>query len=104
MVVHMIYLGSPPEILTYPCPWGVELVPEHTSREPKVSSEVPSVLLGRAWYLDFLLSSWFPHRFKFEDHAIPWFCPKLRFSLKVVGFPIGLSLRTMQYLGSVQNL
>ena len=25
----------------------------------------------------FLLSSWFPHRFESEDHAIPWFCPKL---------------------------
>ena len=46
----------------------------------------------------FPLSSWFPYRFESEDHAIPWFCSKLRF------FPIGLSPRTMQYLGSVQNL
>ena len=59
--------------------------------------------LGSVQNLAFL-SSWFPHRFESEDHAIPWFCPKLRFLLKVVGFPIGLSPRTMQYLGSVQNL
>ena len=43
--------------------------------------------------------------FKSEDYAGPWFCPKLVFFfLKVVGFPIGLSPRTMQDLGSVQNL
>ena len=26
-----------------------------------------------------LISSWFPHRFESENHAIPWFCPKLDF-------------------------
>ena len=77
MVMHMIYLGSHPGILTYPHPWGVELVSERTSGEPKASSEVPCVLLGQAWYLDFL---------------------------GVSSFPIGLSQRTMQDLGSVQNL
>ena len=49
-------------------------------------------------------SSWFPHRFESEDHTIPWFCPKLSFLIQVVGFPIGLSPRTIQCLGSVQNL
>ena len=32
--------------------------------------------------LKFSLSSWFPHRFESEDHAIPWLCPKLIISLK----------------------
>ena len=50
-----------------------------------------------------LISSWFPYRFESEDHAIPWFYPKLSFLIQVVGFPIGLSLKTIQYLGSVQN-
>ena len=26
-----------------------------------------------------LISSWFPHRFESEDHAILWFCQKLDF-------------------------
>ena len=30
------------------------------------------------WPSDFL-SSWLPHRLESEDHAIPWFCPKLDF-------------------------
>ena len=77
MVVYMICLGSHPRILIYPRPWGVEFVSKHTSGELKASSKVPYVLLGRVWYLDFL---------------------------KVVGFPIGLSPRTMQDLGSIQNL
>ena len=77
MVVHMIYLGSHPGILTYSRPWGVELISEHTFGELKASSEVPCVLLGHVWYLDFL---------------------------GVSSFPIGLSPRTMQDLGSVQNL
>ena len=95
MVVHMIYLESYPRILIYPRPWGVELVSKHTFGEIKASSEVSCVLLGQAGYLDFLwvvgfpiglnlefsLSSWFPNRFESEDHAIPWFYPKLRFSL-----------------------
>ena len=46
------------------------------------------------------LSSWLPHRLESEDHAIPWFCPKPSFLIQVVGFPIGLSPRTMQCLGS----
>ena len=50
-----------------------------------------------------LLSSWFTHKFESEDHAIPWFIPKLRI-YKVVGFPIGLSPRTMQFFDSIQNL
>ena len=54
--------------------------------------------------LRFLSSNWFPHRFESEDHAILWFCPILRIFFQVVGFPIGLSPRTIQYLGSVQNL
>ena len=33
-----------------------------------------------------------------------WFCLKPSFLIQVVGFPIGLSPRTMQYLGSVKNL
>ena len=52
------------------------------------------------WYLirglsnlEFLLSSWPFHRFE----------SKTQFSFQVVGFPIGLSPRTIQYLGSVQN-
>ena len=72
----MIYLGSHPRVLTYPRPWGVEFVSRHTSGELKASSEVPSVLLGRVWYLDFL---------------------------GVSSFPIGLSPRTIQDLDSVQN-
>ena len=74
MIVHMIYLGSHPRILTYSCPRGVEFVSRHTSGELKASFEVPSVLLGRVWYLDFL---------------------------GVSSFPIGLSPRIMQDLGSV---
>ena len=48
--------------------------------------------------------SWFPHRLESKDHALPCFCPKLSFLIQVVGFPIGLSPRTMQCLGSIQNL
>ena len=70
----MIYLGSHPRILTYPRPWGVKFVSRQTSKELKASSEVPSMFLGRVWYLDFL---------------------------GVSSFPIGLSPRTMQDLGSV---
>ena len=75
--MHMIYLGSHPRVLTYPRPWGVEFVSKHTSRRLKASSEVPCVLLGRVWYLDFL---------------------------GISSFPIDLSPRTMQDLDSVQNL
>ena len=50
----------------------------------------------------FLLCTWFPHRLESEDRASPRFCPRLMF-FSVLGFPIGLSLRTMQVLGSVQN-
>ena len=50
-------------------------------------------------------SSWFPHWFGSEDHTRPWFCPKLviiiNFFFFVLGFPIGLSPRTIQGLGSV---
>ena len=49
-------------------------------------------------------SSQFPHRFESEDHARPWFCLALSFFLEVASFPIGLSPRTMQDLGSVQCL
>ena len=35
--------------------------------------------------LDFSLSSWFPYKFEFEYHAIPLFCPKLRFFFKFGG-------------------
>ena len=77
MVVHMMYLELHPRILTYPRPWGVEFASTHTSRELKASSEVLRVLLGHVWYLYFL---------------------------EVVGFPIGLSPRTIQDLGSVQHL
>ena len=73
----MIYLGSHPRVITYLRPWGVEFVSKHTSEGLKASSEVPCVLLGRVWYLDFL---------------------------GVSSFPIGLSPRAMQDLGSVQNL
>ena len=48
--------------------------------------------------------SQFPHRFESEDHARPWFCLVFRFSLEVASFPIGLSPRTMQDLGSIQYL
>ena len=34
--------------------------------------------LGSVQNLD-LLSSWFSYRFESEDHAIPWFCQKLKF-------------------------
>ena len=74
MVMHMIYLELHPRILTYPRPWDVEFAFTHTSRELNASSEVPSVFLGHVWYLDFL---------------------------GVSSFPIGLSPRTMQDLGSV---
>lgn len=69
MVVHMIYWGSNPGILTYPRPWGVELISKHASEELKASSEVPCVLLGLV--LRFSLGSWFLHRFQSEDHARP---------------------------------
>ena len=49
-------------------------------------------------------SSWFPHWLGLEDHARPWFCPELVIiNIFVLGFPIGLSPRTIQGLGSVQN-
>ena len=35
---------------------------------------------------------------------MPWFCPKPSFVVQVVGFPIGLSPRTMQCLGSAPEL
>ena len=35
--------------------------------------------------LDVSLSSWFPHKFESKDHAIPWFCPKLRYFFKWLG-------------------
>ena len=55
------------------------------------------------WF--FLFCTWFPHRLESEDHARSWLCPKLViFSFFVLGFPTGLSPRTMQGLGSVQNL
>ena len=56
------------------CPWDVESASTHTSRELSALSEVPSVFLGHVWYLDFL---------------------------GVSCFPIGLSSKTMQDLGSV---
>ena len=46
----------------------------------------------------------FPHRLESEDHARPWFCPRLVRFFYVLGFPIGLSPWTMQGLGSVQDL
>ena len=47
----------------------------------------------------------FSHRLESEDHTRPWFCPKLVIIFFfVLGFPIGLSPRTIQGLGSVQNL
>ena len=61
---------------------------------------------ARPWFCPklfvFLLCTWFPHRLESEDHASPRFCPKLMF-FSVLGFPIGLSPRTMQVLGFVQN-
>ena len=52
----------------------------------------------------FFLGSWFPHWPKSEDHTRPQFSPKPLVFSQVVGFPIGLSPRTIQCLGSVQNL
>ena len=60
--------------------------------------------LGSVQNLYFFLCTWFPHRLESVDHARPWFCPKLMMIFYVLGFPIGLSPRTMQGLGSVQNL
>ena len=34
-----------------------------------------------------LLGSWFPHRLESEDHARPWFCPKLVVSFLSIWFP-----------------
>ena len=48
--------------------------------------------------------SQFPHKFESEDHARLWFCLVLNFFLRVVSFPIGLSPKTMQDLGSAQYL
>ena len=45
-----------------------------------------------------------PRGFKSEDHARPWFCLVLIFFLEVASFPIGMSPRTMQDLGSVYYL
>ena len=73
----MIYLEFHARILTDPRLRDVKFPSTHTSRELNASSEMPSVLLGHVWYLYFL---------------------------EVVGFPIGLSLRTIQDLGSVQHL
>ena len=41
--------------------------------------------LGSVQNLDISLSSWFPHRLESEDHAIPWFCLKLRYFFKFGG-------------------
>ena len=41
--------------------------------------------LGSVQNLEFSLSSWFLHRFESENHAIPWFCPKLRYFFKFGG-------------------
>ena len=40
-------------------------------------------------------SSGRPNRLESEDFATPWFCPKPSFVTHVVGFPIGLSPRTI---------
>ena len=45
--------------------------------------------LGFAQNLEFSLSSWFPYRFESKDHAIPWFCPKLRIFFKSLVFLFG---------------
>ena len=79
----------------------------------------------------FFLGSWFPHKLVSVDHTMPWFCQKPQFFLmwlvspwagdrgpyntlvlsktfsffsQVVDFSIGLSPRTIQCLGSVENL
>ena len=48
---------------------------------------------ARPWFCPklFFGSTWFPHRLESEDHARPWFCPKLFFFF----FGIGLSPRTI---------
>ena len=94
MVMHMIYLGSHPRILTYPRPWGVEFVSKHTFGELKASFEVPCVLLGRVWYLDFLGVSSFPKGLSPRTMQDLGSVQNLYF-FEVVGFPIGLSPRTM---------
>ena len=49
--------------------------------------------------------TWFPHRLESEDHTRPWFCPKLVIiKIFVLGFPIGLSPRTIQGLGFCPKL
>ena len=52
----------------------------------------------------FFSSSWFPYRLESEDHTMPWFCPKPLYFSQVAGFPVGLRPRSIQCLGSVQNL
>ena len=69
----MICLELHPRILTYLHPWDVKFALTHTSRELSALPEVSSVSLGHVWYLDFL---------------------------GVSSFPIGLSPKTMQDLGS----
>ena len=49
--------------------------------------------LGSVQNLDISLSSWFPHRFESEDHAIPWFCPKLRYFFKFGGISPSAKVR-----------
>ena len=51
-----------------------------SSRETSVMprSESSSAV-SQGYFVFSHLSSWFPHRFEFEDHTIPWFCPKLSF-------------------------
>ena len=103
MVVHMMCLELHPRILTYPRPWGIEFASTHTSRELNASSEVPSVFLGHVWYLDFLEVVGFPIGLSPRTMQDLGSVQNLCF-LKVVGFPIDLSPRTMQDLDSVQNL
>ena len=60
--------------------------------------------LGSVQNLCLFSGSWFPHRLKSEYHAMPCFCIKSFVFSKVVGFPIGVSPRTIQWLGPVQDL
>ena len=46
-------------------------------------------------------SYYFSHKLESEDHARLWFCLTLRYLSRVISFPIDLSPRTMQDLGSV---
>ena len=63
------------------------------------------MVLSNTCNFHFFFYTWFPHRLESEDHARPWFCPELVIiKIFVLGFPIGLSPRTIQGLGSAQNL